>query len=110
MKTAITAIESGFDSPVGDHFARCNYFVIYDHSSGSVEFLPNPFKKMPEQAGRKVIEMLNGRGVKKIVSVEFGTRAKQLLDSLLIQMIIVKKNKWKVNEIIQLLKRSDNYY
>jgi predicted Fe-Mo cluster-binding NifX family protein len=108
MKTVITAVDCNFDSLVSDHFARCNYFVIYDHSSHSVEFLPNPYKNISELAGSKVIEMLNSRGVNKIVSIEFGNRAKQLLDSLLIQMIVVKNKKWTVNEIIQLLKKPDS--
>lgn len=108
MKTAITAFDSSFDSRVDDHFARCNYFVIYDHNCGSVEFLPNPYKNICRDAGKEVIDMLNSRGVKKIVSADFGQIAKQLLDILLIQMIVVKNKKWTVNEIIQLLKRSDN--
>ncbi len=106
MITAISAPENRFDSQINKHFARCNYFVIHDSISGSVEFLPNPNKDKIEEAGKKSAEMLHSRGVKQIVSGDFGTRVKALLDRFQIRMIVVKNSSQTVSNIIKLLNQN----
>ena len=103
MKIAITSTGNRLESTLDQRFGRCQYFVIYDAVSKSVEFLPNPNIELEEGAGPASVQLLAGRNVKKIISGEFGQKIKSLLDSLSIQMIIVKDHDKVINEIIEML-------
>lgn len=103
MKTAITSTGKGFDSTLDDRFGRCAYFVIYDQATGGVEFIPNPQKDAEGGAGTAAVQFLASRNVDKIVSGEFGAKIKSLLDSLKIQMILLKKPGMTIQQIIELL-------
>jgi predicted Fe-Mo cluster-binding NifX family protein len=105
MKTAITSTGNNSDAKLDHRFGRCNYFVIYDSDSRSVEYLPNPFAEAEEGAGSESVYLLNGRNVKRIISGEFGMKIKPLLDSLKIQMIVLKDSEKKISEIITLMNR-----
>ncbi len=104
MKTAITSTGNSPDDIVDRHFGRCTCFVIYDDSTGGIEFLPNPNQAKMENSGPASVELLVEKGVTKVVSGEFGVKVKELFDIKKIQMIIVRETK-KVSEIIALLKQ-----
>jgi predicted Fe-Mo cluster-binding NifX family protein len=103
MKIAITSTGNSLESKLDERFGRCGYFVIYDQETGGVEFLPNPNKDALNGAGPASVQPVASRGVKKIVSGEFGIKIKSLLDSLKIQMIVLKDENKTVNDIIQLM-------
>jgi predicted Fe-Mo cluster-binding NifX family protein len=105
MRIAITSTGNSMDSLIDSRFGRCIYFVIFDTESKSIEFIPNPFKEVEEDAGPSSVELIASRNVSKIVSGEFGIKIKPLLDSLKIQMIVIKDSEKKVLEIIKLLNR-----
>lgn len=105
MKTAITSTGSTSDAKLDHRFGRCSYFVIYDSESKSVEYIPNPFIEAEEAAGSESVKLLAGRGVVRIISGEFGLKIKPLLDSLKIQMIVLKDSEKKISEIILLMNR-----
>lgn len=102
MKVAITSTGNSLDSILDERFGRCSYFVIYDTESKSTEFVPNPNKEAANGAGPASVQVVASRNVSKIVSGEFGMKIKSLVDSLKIQMIVVKEAK-KVREIIEML-------
>lgn len=102
MKIAITSTGNTLESKLDERFGRAAWFVIYDKESKSTEFVPNPNKDVEQGAGPASVELVASRNVNKIVSGEFGAKIKPLLDSLKIQMIVVKENK-TVNEIINML-------
>jgi predicted Fe-Mo cluster-binding NifX family protein len=102
MKVAITSTGNSLDSILDERFGRCSYFVIYDTESKSTEFVPNPNKEAENGAGPASVQVVASRNVSKIVSGEFGMKIKSLVDSLKIQMIVVKEAK-KVREIIAML-------
>ncbi len=105
MKTAITSTGNNSDAKLDNRFGRCNYFVIYDSVSRSVEYLPNPFAEAEEGAGSESVKLLAGRNVSRIISGEFGLKIKPLLDSMKIQMIVIKDSEKKISEIITLMNR-----
>lgn len=104
MKVAITSTGNTLESLLDERFGRCSYFVIYDTESKSTEFVPNPNKEAANGAGPASVQVVASRNVGKIVSGEFGMKIKSLVDSLKIQMIVVKEKK-KVGEIIEMLER-----
>jgi len=103
MRTVITSTGNTLESSIDMRFGRCVYFVVYDTESKSMEFIPNPYKDLDEDAGSLSVKLVASRNVSKIVSGEFGLRIKPLLDSMKIQMIVVKDLHKKVYEIIALL-------
>lgn len=103
MKVAITSTGNTTDSNLDTRFGRCAFFVIYDTVSMSMEYIPNPAKEVDEGAGPKAVQLIASRGVQKVVSGEFGIKIKPLLDSLKIQMIVIKEPGKRVSEVIQLL-------
>jgi predicted Fe-Mo cluster-binding NifX family protein len=102
MKIAITSTGDSLDSVLDERFGLCSYFVVYDTESKSMEFIPNPNKEAENGAGPASVQVIASRNVSKIVSGEFGMKIKSLVDSLQIQMIVVKEPK-TIREIIQML-------
>ena len=105
MKTAITSTGDNSEAKLDNRFGRCNYFVIYDSEAKSVEYIPNPYADAEEGAGSESVKLLASRNVSRIISGEFGLKIKPLLDSLKIQMIVLKDSEKKISEIIALMIR-----
>lgn len=103
MKIAITSTGNSPDSFLDHRFGRCEYFIIYDNENGAMEIIPNPNKDREEFAGPSSVQLVASRNVNKIISGEFGIKIKSQLDSLKIQMIILKEHKIKISEIIEML-------
>lgn len=103
MKIAITSTGNSMNSELDQRFGRCSWFVIYDSEINSTEFLPNPHKDSEEGSGPASVELMVQKGVEKIVSGEFGLKIKPMLDSLKIQMIVIKKGNKKVKDIIDMI-------
>jgi len=104
MKVAMAANGNTLDSKIDSSFGRCSFYVIFDNSNGAVEFLPNPNKNLEEGAGQESVKLLASKLVSKIVSGEFGIKIKPLLDSLKIQMIVLKNQEKSVNDVLEMLK------
>jgi len=103
MKVAITSNGNTLESKLDQRFGRCQYFTIYDTETKGIEFLPNPNKDTREGAGPASVQLVASRGVQKIISGEFGIKIKSLLDSLKIQMVILKQPEKSIQEIIDML-------
>jgi len=102
MKTAITSTGQSADYMLDNHFARCAYFIIYDDENGGLEIIPNPNLKKLENAGPASVDLLLSKGVKKVVSGEFGSKIKDLFDRYKIQLVMMRKPS-RIAEIISLL-------
>jgi predicted Fe-Mo cluster-binding NifX family protein len=103
MKVAITSTGNSPDATLDSRFGRCSYFVVYDTESQTTEYIPNPNKEYVEGAGPASVNLVASRGVKKVVSGEFGAKVKSIFDSLQIQLVILNDPKKKISEIIDLL-------
>lgn len=102
MKVAVTSTGNTLESIIDHRFGRCAYFVIYETESKAIQFIPNPNKDAEEGAGPASVQLLASLNVNKIISGEFGVKIKSLLDTLKIQMIILKDQR-KIKEIIEML-------
>ncbi len=103
MRVAITSTGNSLVSNLDQRFGRCTYFIIYDTESKETEYIPNPNKDVQEGAGPASVQLLASHDVKKIISGEFGIKIKSLLESLKIQMIILKESEKTIREIINML-------
>ncbi len=103
MKVAITSTGNSPESTLDSRFGRCSYFVVYDTESQSTEFIPNPNKESVEGAGPASVTLIASKGVKKVVSGEFGAKVKSIFDSLQIQLVVLNEPEKKISEVIDLL-------
>jgi len=103
MKVAITSTGNTLESNLDQRFGRCSFFVIYDTETGATEFIPNPNRDALNGAGPASVQIVASRNVSKIISGEFGIKIKSLLDSLKIQMIVIKEPDKTIQEIINML-------
>jgi len=105
MKVAITSTGNGPESKIDSRFGRCSYFAIYDTESNSTEYVPNPNKESIEGAGPAAVEFVASRGVKKVISGEFGAKVKPIFDQLCIQLVVINDPEKNISDIISLLKQ-----
>jgi len=103
MRIAITSKGNSLESMLDQRFGHCKYFVIYDKQTGAIEIIPNPYSEAEEQAGTLAVKLLSSKNVDKIISGEFGMKVKPVLDSLKIQMIILKDSDRTIQSIIEML-------
>jgi predicted Fe-Mo cluster-binding NifX family protein len=103
MKVAITSMGNTLECKLDQRFGRCAFFIIYDTETQGMEFLPNPNKDAQEGAGPASVQLVASHNVQKIISGEFGIKIKSLLDSLKIQMIVLKQPEKSIREIIDML-------
>ncbi len=103
MKIAITSTGNNLESKLDQRFGRCTFFVIYDIATKGIEIIPNPNKDALEGAGPAAVQLVASRGVKKVVSGEFGIKVKSIFDSLKIQLIVLNDSEKKISDIIEML-------
>ncbi|MFP4058937.1 MAG: NifB/NifX family molybdenum-iron cluster-binding protein [Bacteroidales bacterium] len=104
MKTVITSSGNSQDSQFDLRFGRTAWFCLYNETTGDVSFFENVYANAQGGAGQKAAEKMVELGVEKVISGDFGPKAKDLLDRFKIQMVIIQDDQITVEEIIQKLK------
>ena len=85
-------------------FGRAGLFCLLDENNGDALFFENEFKDESQGAGGKVVEKAIELGVTKVISGDFGPKAKDLLEKFKIQMVILPDGNRSIKEIISQLK------
>ena len=85
-------------------FGRGAWFCVYNEETGKAEFVENVNKDDNNGAGTKAAEKMVVLGVQKIISGDFGPKAKELLEEFNIQMVILRDEGLTVESIINKLK------
>ncbi len=98
--TIITSTGDNLTSQFDLRFGRCAYFCVLNEENGETKFIENTNVNASGGAGTKAVEMLAELDAKKVISGDFGAKAKDLLNKLKIQMVIIKKNNTDVKSII----------
>jgi predicted Fe-Mo cluster-binding NifX family protein len=104
MKTVITSRGDMMQSTMDPRFGRCAYFCVYEHDSGTTTFVKNQFADALGGAGPKVAERMLTLGVQRIVSGDFGPKAKELLDKYQVQLVKFSEDHKTIQQIIETLK------
>lgn len=104
MKTVITSTGDRENSLFDLRFGRAEWFCIYNDETGDIDFVNNENKSAQGGAGTKAAEKMVELGVTKVISGDFGPKAKDLLDKFKIQMVILKDDSSVIEEIISKLK------
>ncbi len=100
MKIAITSSGNNINAASDARFGRCPWFLIYDTETKEQQFFENPAADAQDGAGPVAVQFVASKGVKKIISGEFGVKIRPLLDELGIEMVINEKPGRVLSDII----------
>jgi len=100
MKTVITSRGNNKKSEFDQRFGRAGWFCLWDDESGRISFIRNEQAEAAGGAGVKAAEKMVELGVRKVISGDFGPKAKDLLEKFNIQMVIIDDNNQLIKEII----------
>jgi predicted Fe-Mo cluster-binding NifX family protein len=103
MRIAITSTGDNLNSKIDKHLARCSYFMVYDSVSRKGKFIKNPFQKVEKNAGIEVSLFLKKNKIKRVITTEVGTKAKDLLEELKVQIVIITDNNKRIKSILKLI-------
>lgn len=103
MKTIITSTGNQLSSIFDLRFGRANWFCLFDGESKEISFIENENCNSEGGAGIKTVEKLAELGVRKVISGDFGSKAKKRLDEHSIQMVILQDDKNTIQDIIDKL-------
>ncbi|MFO7932501.1 MAG: NifB/NifX family molybdenum-iron cluster-binding protein [Bacteroidales bacterium] len=104
MKTVITSKGDNTSSLFDTRFGRAEWFCLYDEETGDTSFVENESRETMHGAGTRAVEQIVELGAKKVISGDFGPRAKELLDQFKIQMVVLQGKGQTIGEIINKIK------
>jgi len=104
MKTVITSHNNNLTSGFDKRFGRAAWYCIYDEDTGETNFVNNENINATHGAGVRAAEKMAELKVNKVISGDFGPKAKQLLNKFNIQMIIIDDENLTVQDIINKIK------
>ena len=104
MKTVITASGNNTSALFDKRFGRAEWFCVYSDDSGETIFLNNANIDANNGAGVKAAERMIELGVAKVISGDFGPKAKDLLNKFDVQMVILREDDLTIDDILKKLK------
>ncbi len=104
MKTAITSKGNSLNSSFDLRFGRGAWFCIFDETTQETTFIENENVHAQGGAGTMAGEKMIELGVGKVVSGDFGPKAKDLLAKFNVQMVIMQDEQATISELINKMK------
>lgn len=104
MITIITSRENDLKAGFDLRFGRAEWFCVFDEESKSTQFVNNEFKDANSGAGLKAAEKAYELGAGKVISGDFGPKAKDILEKFNIQMVILQDENNTIEDIINKIK------
>jgi len=104
MKTLISSTGNKLDSGFDLRFGRAAWFCLLDEETGETRFYENENKEASHGAGTKAVEKVVELGVTKVISGDFGPKAKELLEKFNIQMVLLSDDSKSIVDITDSIK------
>lgn len=104
MEIVITSTGNSLSSKLDLRFGRAAWFCVYNIETNESSFIENENKDAKGGAGTKTAEKMAEIGAKRIVSGDFGPKAKALLDRFNIEMVILDDSSKSIEDIIKKLR------
>ena len=104
MNTLISSTGNNLDAGFDLRFGRAGWFCLLNEKSGETTFYENENKEASHGAGTKAVEKVVELGANRVISGDFGPKAKELLDKFNIQMVIIPDDSNTVADIIDKIK------
>ena len=80
-------------------FGKCENVVIFNATTNQYSILENPFKDT-ENSGVQLVQFLKEQGINGIITGEVGPKVSALLESEKLQLILLREEKIKIEEIM----------
>lgn len=81
MKIAISSKKNTEHSIVSDRFARCEYFIIYNHDTLKFTSVVNTAKNEGSGAGGKAVKVLGNLNIDIVLVPELGPKALEAIQA-----------------------------
>ena len=99
MKTLISSTGNNLDSGFDLRFGRAGWFCLLDEETGETSFYENENKEASHGAGTKAVEKVVELGATRVISGDFGPKAKELLEKFNIQMVLLSDDSKSIADI-----------
>jgi predicted Fe-Mo cluster-binding NifX family protein len=99
MKTLISSTGNKLDSGFDLRFGRAGWFCLLDEETGETSFYENENKDANHGAGTKAVEKVVELGATRVISGDFGPKAKELLEKFNIQMVLLSDDSKSIADI-----------
>jgi predicted Fe-Mo cluster-binding NifX family protein len=100
MKTIISSTGNNAASPFDLRFGRAGWFCLLDEETGQTSYFKNEYQDTGHGAGIRAAEKAIELGATKVISGDFGPKAKELLDKFNIQMVILTDDTHTIHDIV----------
>jgi len=104
MKTLISSTGNNLDSGFDLRFGRAGWFCLLNEDSGETTFYENENAEASHGAGTKAVEKVVELGATRVISGDFGPKAKELLEKFKIQMVLLSDDSKSIADIIDSIK------
>ncbi len=104
MKTLISSTGNNLDSGFDLRFGRAGWFCLLDEETGETSFYENENKEASHGAGTKAVEKVVELGATRVISGDFGPKAKELLEKFNIQMVLLSDDSKSIADIADSIK------
>jgi len=104
MITIITSTENNLKAGFDLRFGRAEWFCVFNEETKTASFVENEHKDANSGAGLKAAEKAYELGAGKVISGDFGPKAKDLLEKFNIQMVILQEENNSIEEITNKIK------
>lgn len=104
-KIVITSTGNSVLSEMDKRFGRASWFCLYDDENQSMTFHKNENEHANHGAGTQAAQKMVEWQVKKIISGDFGPKAKDLLDKFNIQLVVIQDNGLTVQDILDKMQK-----
>jgi predicted Fe-Mo cluster-binding NifX family protein len=96
---AITVTENIENAKIEDCFGKSEYFFVINKTTKESNFEKNPARELLKNSGREAALFLIKKGVKTVISSNFGVPVKKLFDKNNVQMVIISSKIKALNDI-----------
>jgi len=100
MIIAIPASANKIEALIDERFGRCPYFCFFNTDTDQIDFEENSLRNGAGGVGPQVSEFLANKGIKKVLAVDFGPKANDMLNKLNIQTQTIE-NGLTVQQVIE---------
>ncbi len=104
MKTLISSTGNNLNSGFDLRFGRAGWFCLLDQETGETSFYENENKEASHGAGTKAVERVVELGATRVISGDFGPKAKELLEKFNIQMVLLSDDSKSIADIADSIK------
>ena len=104
MNTLISSTGNNLDAGFDLRFGRAGWFCLLNEKTGETTFYENENKEASHGAGTKAVEKVVELGANRVISGDFGPKAKELLEKFNIQMVLLSDDSKSIADIVDSIK------